>query len=87
MGPDLVFLNTTGSRDSIALNQDPNNQDVAGDRGGVAHFGFRLESREDLDAAIAEVVAAGGRIVQTGEHSPEHRFAYIADPDGYVIEL
>jgi catechol 2,3-dioxygenase-like lactoylglutathione lyase family enzyme len=55
--------------------------------GGVAHFGFRLAKSADLDAAIAEVEAAGGRLIRRGEHAPGVAFAYIEDPDGYVIEL
>lgn len=41
-GPHMVFLNTPGSRDLITLNQDPQEVDLAGNRGGIAHFGFRL---------------------------------------------
>ena len=41
----------------------------------------------DLDAAIAEVEAAGGKLIRRGEHSPGASFAYVQDPDGYVIEL
>jgi catechol 2,3-dioxygenase-like lactoylglutathione lyase family enzyme len=53
----------------------------------VAHFGFRLTNTADLDAAIAEVEAAGGRLIRRGEHSPGVPFAYVEDPDGYLIEL
>ena len=59
----------------------------AGALGGVRHFGFRLRSGESLDDAIAAVEAAGGRLVEVGEHAPGMRFAYVEDPDGYVIEL
>ena len=40
-----------------------------------------------LDAAITEVEAAGGTLIRRGEHAPGVPFAYIRDPDGYVIEL
>ena len=30
---------------------------------------------------------AGGTLVKRGEHAPGVPFAYIRDPDGYVIEL
>jgi catechol 2,3-dioxygenase-like lactoylglutathione lyase family enzyme len=53
----------------------------------VAHFGLRLLDPSDLDAAIAAVERAGGRLVERGEHAPGVRYAYVADPDGYVIEL
>lgn len=85
-GDDLVFLNTPGSRDTITLNAggDPK---TAGKSGGVEHFGFRLKEGADLDDAISEVEAAGGSLVRRGEHAPGVRFAYVADPDGYEIEL
>jgi len=55
--------------------------------GGVAHFGFRLSDTTEVDAAIAEVEAAGGELIRRGEHAPGVTFAYVKDPDGYVIEL
>lgn len=86
-GPRMVFLNTPGSQDLVTLNEDPAEAELAGVNGGVAHFGFRLAKSADLDVAIAEVEAAGGRLIRRGEHGPGSPFAYVADPDGYVIEL
>jgi catechol 2,3-dioxygenase-like lactoylglutathione lyase family enzyme len=86
-GPKMVFLNTPGSRDTVTLNEDPAHAELAGRSGGVAHFGFRLCEGSDLDAAIVQVEQAGGRLVERGEHAPGIPFAYVADPDGYVIEL
>ena len=86
-GPNMVFLNTPGSQDLVTLNQDAEEANLAGVNGGVAHFGFRLANSSDLDAAIAQVEAAGGKLIQRGEHGPGVPFAYIEDPDGYVIEL
>jgi len=86
-GPRMVFLNTPGSRDLVTLNEDPAEARLAGVNGGVAHFGFRLADPADLDGAIAAVEAAGGKLLQRGEHGPGIPFAYVADPDGYVIEL
>jgi catechol 2,3-dioxygenase-like lactoylglutathione lyase family enzyme len=86
-GPKMVFLNTPDSQDLITLNEDPAEVQLAGVNGGVAHFGFRLTNSGDLDAAIEEVEAAGGKLIRRGEHGPGVPFAYIADPDGYVIEL
>ena len=86
-GPKMVFLNTPGSPDLITLNEDPAEVQLAGVNGGVAHFGFRLADSADLDAAIADVEAQGGKLIRRGEHAPGANFAYIQDPDGYVIEL
>jgi catechol-2,3-dioxygenase len=86
-GPHLIFLRTPGSRDTITLNDDPGQGGRAGDIGGIAHFGFRLKDEADLDRAVEEVLAAGGGLVGRGEHAPGEPFAYVTDPDGYVIEL
>jgi catechol 2,3-dioxygenase-like lactoylglutathione lyase family enzyme len=86
-GPKMVFLNTPGSQDLITLNEDPAEAQLAGVNGGVAHFGFRLADSAGLDTAIAEVEAAGGKLIRRGEHAPRVPFAYLEDPDGYVIEL
>jgi catechol 2,3-dioxygenase-like lactoylglutathione lyase family enzyme len=83
----MVFLTTPGGGDTITLNQDPALAERAGDNGGVDHFGFDLVDKADLDAAIAEVEGAGGRLVRRGEHAPGHPFAYCTDPDGYLFEL
>lgn len=83
-GPSMVFLRPPDSSDTITLNEDP---ERAGATGGVDHFGFRLADADDLDRAVAEVEAAGGRLLRRGEHAPGVHFAYVADPDGYVIEL
>ena len=86
-GPRRVFLNTPGTSDLVTLNEDPEEAQLAGVNGGVAHFGFRLEKPSDLDAAIEEVEGAGGRLLRRGEHAPGVAFAYVVDPDGYVIEI
>ena len=86
-GATMVFLSTPGSDDLVTLNEDPAEVDQAGVNGGVGHFGFKLADASDLDAAIAEVEAAGGRLIRRGEHAPGAPFAYVEDPDGYLIEL
>ena len=86
-GGHMVFLNTPASQDLVTLNEDPTAAAVAGVNGGVDHFGFRLAEASDLDAAVTEVEAAGGRLIKRGEHASGVPFAYVSDPDGYVIEL
>jgi len=86
-GPKMVFLRTPGSQDLITLNEDPAEAELAGVNGGVAHFGFALDDGADLDAAIREVESAGGKLLRRGERGPNERYAYVSDPDGYVIEL
>jgi catechol 2,3-dioxygenase-like lactoylglutathione lyase family enzyme len=85
-GDRMVFIGTPGRRDTITLNQS-DHVERAGMAGGVDHIGFRLLDKSRLEEAIALVIDAGGRLVERGEHSGGHPFAYVADPDGYVIEL
>lgn len=84
-GEDMVFVRTPGRRDTITLNG--RNPARAGSPGGIDHIGFRLVDKATLDAAIEAVIAAGGQLLERGEHPPGRPFAYVADPDGYVIEL
>ena len=59
----------------------------AGVPGGITHFGFRLTRASDIDAAVEQVERAGGRILRRGEFAPGFPYAYVADPDGYEIEI
>jgi catechol 2,3-dioxygenase-like lactoylglutathione lyase family enzyme len=86
-GPSMVFLRTPGRRDTITLKHEPGEQALTGVCAGIAHFGFRLVDRGSLEAAISEVVSAGGKLVERGVHPSKQPFAYVTDPDGYVIEL
>ena len=85
VGTKMVFLNTPGSNDMITLHEEPGAR-IAGKSGGIAHFGFE-RTGTDIDAAVNEVIKAGGRLLERGEHAPGVPYAYVADPDGYVIEL
>jgi len=73
-----------GPHDVIAFEKD---EAAAGSVGGVSHFGFRLTSPADIEAAVQEVERAGGRLLRRGEFSPGFPFAYVSDPDGYEIEI
>jgi len=86
-GPSLVFLRTPGAYDTITLNEDPARAEEADRHRTIDHFGFRLKNPDDLERAIAEVEAAGGELVERGEHGPGIPYAYVSDPDGHLIEL
>ena len=73
-----------GPFDVLAFERAP---DSAGKIGGIQHFGFRLKRPGDISLAVAQVQQAGGKILRQGEFSPGYPFAYVADPDGYEIEL
>ena len=83
----FVSLRTPGATDVLSLDENAELAGKAGDNGGITHFGFLLQDPDAVDSAIEEVEKAGGRLVERGEHLPGAPFAYVTDPDGYVIEL
>jgi catechol 2,3-dioxygenase-like lactoylglutathione lyase family enzyme len=85
-GDDLIFLNTPGTHDSLALHL-VRGDERAGKSGGYEHFGITVLDRDALDDAIAAIEAAGGALVEKGEHAPGTPYAYVRDPDGYIIEI
>ena len=87
-GPKMVFLRTPGGSDLITLNEDPSLAERAGVEGGIDHFGFKLADEADFEAAVAEICRAGGTLVRRSPPGgPGRRYAYVRDPDGYLIEL
>src|SRR5439155_14057432 len=83
-GDGLVHTQPAGRHDILTFAVDPS---TAGAVGGVAHFGFRLVDPNDIDRAITEVEPAGVRWLRRGEFAPGLPYAYVADPDGYEIEI
>lgn len=80
----IAHLKGPGPHDILSL--DGTGRD-AGVSGGIAHFGFRLMDPSDIDDAVDAVTSAGGRLLRRGEFAPGVPYAYVADPDGYEIEL
>ena len=59
----------------------------SGRRVGMYHFGLKIGDTDDeLRAALAELNAAGARVVGASDHTVTHSL-YIEDPDGNEIEL
>jgi catechol 2,3-dioxygenase-like lactoylglutathione lyase family enzyme len=97
---DLIFLSTPGSRDLLVLNPSgtagypggcaleiERERGLAGVQGGASHWGMMLATREDFETAIKAAPDFGGKLVARCEHGGAFRHAYIADPDGYVVEI
>jgi len=84
-GKRMVFLRSPGADDTITLCQAEKSMPVGG--AGVSHFGFGLAEKGKMDEAIAQVEQAGGKLLSRGNHAPEVPYAYVSDPDGYVIEI
>ena len=83
-GPDQWQVKGPGPHDVLAFDRAPQE---AGRASGIRHFGFRLAAPEDLDAAVAAALGAGGRLLERGEFAPGAPYAFVADPDGYAVEL
>ena len=78
----IVFMATPGGDSSFGLLVDTEH---AGD--GPMNVGLHVDHAIDPDDAVWDVEAAGGTIVERGEHAPGVPFARIADPDGNVLEI
>ncbi len=80
----FVQLQTPGTRDVMVFEEDPKR---AGKRGGIVHYGFRLQSPKDIGAAAKAVKRAGGKVKEQGEFVPGEPYLFASDPDGYEIEI
>lgn len=81
----MAFLQTPGTAEVVTLKQEASER--VGNQGGVDHFGFPLEDPADLETAIAEVEAAGGRLLERDTLAGGFPTAFVADPDGYRIQI
>jgi len=84
-GEQMVFIGAEGEHDLLTLCAAKPGEPIAG--GGVSHFGFRFDKSQSMDAIVAQIEKAGGKLVNRGHHGPEEPFAYFHDPDGYLIEI
>jgi lactoylglutathione lyase len=79
----------TGERlELVAVDVQPSawEDPIAALRGGVPHIAWTVD---DLDAAHARAVEAGGRSVWAPRDTSEARLriAFVADPDGNLVQL
>jgi catechol 2,3-dioxygenase-like lactoylglutathione lyase family enzyme len=81
---ERVEVTTPGDDDVITLDST---LPFTGRAAGIAHFGFRLRDPQHIDAVVKRVAGSGGRLLRRGEFAPGFPFAYIADPDGYEVEV
>jgi predicted lactoylglutathione lyase len=54
--------------------------------GGIT-LAINVETREAVDAALAEAVASGGSVLKPGTELPMGYGGYFADPDGHPWEV
>jgi catechol 2,3-dioxygenase-like lactoylglutathione lyase family enzyme len=100
---DLVFLTTPGRNDVLTLNPSGRTfgfpggcareserelkENQAGVQGGVSHFGYMLPNLEEYERVLASVGEFGGRLLTRCEHGGVFSHTYLADPDGYTVEV
>ena len=86
----VVYERVSTDRQDLTRQADPQNSawddPISALRAGVGHTAWTVD---DLDAAHARAVEAGGRSVWTPRDTPEPglRIAFVADPDGNLVEL
>jgi catechol 2,3-dioxygenase-like lactoylglutathione lyase family enzyme len=80
----FIQAQTPGSRDVLVFQEG---EEQAGATGGIIHFGFRLTSAADIDAAVRAVEKAGGGSIRHGEFVPGEPYVFFTDPDGYEVEI
>lgn len=81
----MAFLQTPGTGEIVTLREAEGAR--VGDSGGIDHFGFPLADHRDLEDAIREVEAAGGRLIAREMLEGALPSAFVADPDGYRIQI
>jgi catechol 2,3-dioxygenase-like lactoylglutathione lyase family enzyme len=76
---------------SIGLRQAQEDQEFRLYAPGLHHLALAVESREDVDAAHANAVAAGAEVLHAPRPWPQYHPGYYAtfflDPDGFRIEV
>jgi catechol 2,3-dioxygenase-like lactoylglutathione lyase family enzyme len=80
----MIQLTTPGSHDVLVFEKITG---PTGQSGGIAHFGFRLRTPEDIDEMLERIKASGAEIVDQGEFVPGSPYVFFKDPDGYIIEV
>ncbi len=78
----IVFAGIPGGDVAIGILRDPEH---AGN--GPMHVGLHVDHAVEHEAAIHDVEAAGGKVIERGEHGPGIPFAVVADPDGNTFEI
>jgi predicted enzyme related to lactoylglutathione lyase len=73
----IVFVGNPDSDSAIGLLLDPENAGA-----GPQNVGPHVDHDIPPDTAVADIDAAGGTIIERGEHAPGVPYARIADPDG-----
>jgi catechol 2,3-dioxygenase-like lactoylglutathione lyase family enzyme len=82
-GEDFIQAQTPGTWDVLVFEKAGGTEFGSG---GIAHFGFRLVSPDDVDAVASAVEREGGRVTSRGDFVPGEPYVFFTDPDGYEVE-
>jgi len=83
-GSEIAFMVLPGEANEIQLCQYPGEEGVVVPE-RLMHLAYRVD---DLEAVLAGALAAGGTLVSAPYTLPSgSRVAFLADPQGYAIEL
>jgi catechol 2,3-dioxygenase-like lactoylglutathione lyase family enzyme len=80
-----IFASVPGGGDMVTFAGSPEWR--PGEHRGLRHFGFAIDPDIDIESAAAEIEAAGGTAIRTGEHGEGQPYIYFKDLDGYEVEL
>jgi predicted enzyme related to lactoylglutathione lyase len=81
----FVQLTTPECHDILVFEEKKDQ--LIGQTGGIAHFGFRLKDPADVEEIADKVIDAGGIIIDKGEFVPGSPYVFFKDPDGYEVEV
>jgi catechol 2,3-dioxygenase-like lactoylglutathione lyase family enzyme len=81
--PEMTFLKTVGSTDMMTLNRS---EAEVTPKQGMVHFGFTVEP-DQFDTALSTIQAKATPIVSGPGTRDQGRYVFIADPDGYTVEI
>ena len=81
---EFLQAQTPGARDVLVFEKAKASK---GKTGGIAHFGFRLQSAADIGRAAKAVRDAGGSVEEQGEFCPGEPYLFARDRDGYLVEI
>ncbi|HZP56798.1 MAG TPA: VOC family protein [Dehalococcoidia bacterium] len=76
----IVFVGNEGTDTAVGLLLDPEHAGA-----GPMNVGLHVDHAVSPDDAVRDVEAAGGTVVERGQHAPDVPYARIADPDGNVL--
>src|SRR5258708_8795553 len=80
----FLQMQTPGCSDIVVFEKgDPHN----GNTGGIIHFGFRLQTPEDIIGASKLIETSGGEIIDEGEFVPGEPYIFFKYPDQYKVKL